>query len=427
MKKHFTGTCFISFLLMAVVVNAGCFGNDSNDEAKRPVWNQGYTWVYEIPDTNRLHIDYITGEEAIDENDCYTIGFGFSEYEDRFGGRGTRYFSKQYVTEASSESGLPHFRDFDFPLKEKKTWENKNTNVAMEGNYSVESIEKVETKAGTFNCFKVVGHLVYRQGDETEYWNRTLYYSSAVKREVKTHITVEHYEPDLNYNATIERSLVMFGHKDSDGDFLADSVETELYHSDPKYEDTDDDGVIDSQDMFPGGDMVIEVSIFDFSTGGNDEHDNGESPTECDPFFVVELRDYTNSELLDSNETDHLQDQDVVHDVVILLDLPEEKDSNILGPQTNLIVIIQAWDDDSQDTTDSDGDDEVNINDDDDDFASVVMIELPRAIIYSAYDGGNKVNEGEPLNDSGSDNIGGSGDVRGGAITYTLKVVNADI
>ncbi len=435
----FTNECkHVALVLILVVLalfqgSAGCLEDD--DELKKadvPVWEAGYTWVYRDSEDDSLDVIFITGMEDFEGCSYYVGGKSRCELEGRFGGKGTDYFSMEFLSEIFLSSGKPVYRDYDFPLETGKSWENRDTyHEEYIGNFTVMGVEKITTEAGSFQCFNVTGHLVNEDDDGVQYRNRTFYYSPKVKREVKFHRTIEyrdHDNPNFDYSWNFTEELVTYGFGDRDGDLIADRVEEKIYGTDPVQADTDGDGVLDWQDIVPLEDIHLLVTIVELETQDNDEYENGANPTDCDPFFAVELWDRGSSEMFYSSQTEVVRDQNHVENIEILLDLPEEKDCDLYGFDTTMDIHLKAWDDDGQEETDVDGDDEVDISHlDSYDFCVTRHYFGVGQLTVNLFQTWELVDEGTELEDEGDGHVGTNGNIKGGRIVYTVQVVTEEL
>lgn len=416
---------------------SGCIENDEEEdvlgEAQLPEWKQGYSWVYEESfsddpgNADWFFIDHVIGQQDVGGFDCHVISTKENLVENRYFEQGQLYVDSGSLNLVDESSGKIMYRDFDFPLFDGKTWFNSNTANGLEGEYYVDVVEDVITPAGIFDCYRIQGELSMETEDSREYQMRTIYYSPEISKYVKTEITIEQYQGETGYSWTILSSLIAYGLEDSDGDFLADTIENEIYHTDPENADTDGDWVMDCWDLIPVMNVHLTWSIIDFVTADNDEWDNGIFPSSCDPFFIVELLGGQSGtpEVFETMESDHFQDQDRIEGYTLIIDIP---DHMTFEGYSNLDhwfnVYFTAWDDDGDDLTDLDGDDEVNINDDDNEFTCKNFIDLTRGLIMN-LDQLVEMNEGEELQSSGSDELSLSGNIKGGSISYTLMITDA--
>ncbi len=433
-RFEFPLTVFLVLCLSLVSLFPGCLmdSDDSSNEGNLPTWKEGDSWSYTQTDIDLLSQ---TEEEkvvvltvaGVDQStwlidDAYYVNSSYSSFESRFStGRGEIIAMGNLSEAEMTWNGLSLFRDYDFPLEVGKHWGEPNVFVNFSGEYQVTK-ETIKVSAGTFECFKIHGDFNYVHGDWKEIVSRTIYYSPLVKREVKKQIEGELWIGDDMVRYGQERELLAYGFADTDGDGLADTVEEEVFGSDPKLPDSDGDGVEDAEDFMPSLDAYLKVTLAEFETGGNDATDNGASPTECDPYFVVDIFPHDSAQPFASIETEPSPDQDTVYDQSVVIDLPDSKEHEIWS-SFGTYVFIYAWDDDSEDSTDSDGDDPVNINDDDDNYCCQNSAFFLSGVIWNVDDG-DAVNEGEFLEDSGSDD--NDGNARAGSIRYTFEVISKE-
>ncbi len=415
---------------------SGCIDDDDEEnelgEALLPEWRSGYTWVYEESfnddpgNADWYFIDHVIGQENVGGLNCHVISTKENLREDRYFEQGQLFVDSGSLNVVDENSGKVLYRDFDFPLYNGKTWFNSNTESGLEGEYHVEIVKGVVTPAGIFDCYCIQGELSMENEDSREYQMRTIYYSPEIAKYVKTEIIIEHYDGETGYSWTILSNLIAYGLEDSDGDFLADTIENEIYHTDPENADTDGDWVMDCWDLIPTMNMHLTWTIIYFETADNDEWDNGIFPSSCDPFFILELLGGSSGtpEVFETLETDHFQDQDRIEDFTVCIDIPDHMTFEGYGSFDHWFnVYFSAWDDDDDDLTDLDGDDEVNINDDDNDYICRNFMDLSRGVIMN-LDQLVEMDEGEVLQSSGSDDLSFNGNNKGGSISYTLMITD---
>ena len=166
-------------------------------EAQRPTYNVGDTWVYERTDKTKNVVEGGRENRLIAKSD--------SEY---------RYESKNLqsgipqsfatnldgnTTETGGRNWTPSIPNFQWPLTVGKKWEGKygGTNQAGSGPYSEErkcevaAQEPVQVKAGTFSAFKIVCTGWYRTPNSSgqvtlngQTWI-TYWYAQDARRSVK--------------------------------------------------------------------------------------------------------------------------------------------------------------------------------------------------------------------------------------------------
>ena len=410
--------------------------NKIEKETDIPTWRSGHTWVYGESVTTGsgavyTYIDHISEITQINGNPYYTHSTLEMSNEERVDRLDDRLFSSSSLNEAVEGQGgvlRTNFIDYSFPLRDGKTWPNAGTSEGYSGVYSVTTGTAVITQAGAFNCFQIIGDLVKEDGDRTIYQTRTIFYSSEVKRHVKTTVETETYDDgEIVDRWVVESVLIDYGFEDIDQDNIADKIEESFLSSDPRNPDADGDGVTDDYDIIPSMDMHLRVTISHFETQDNDQYDNGLNPTECDPYFIIELKEAyggSNSVFV-TYETEHFQDQNVVNNLVILIDIDDCQTFEHYGNMEKLFYIdILAYDDDENDTTNTDGeDDEVNINDDDGNGVCKNSIFLIRGEIMNLNDQFS-VKEGESLTDFGTDSDSIGDNTKGGSIEYTFEIVD---
>lgn len=405
--------------------------DERNLLADLPRWEAGYSWVYNEsvePGSGRVwtYIDYISGIESAGGKTTYLRSTLEGRNNSRFERLENNYHAINSLNVVDVNDGKPYFLDYDFPLKDGKQWSNTNTAEGFSGVYEVTFVKGIETDAGSYDCLMICGELVKYDNDVTTYQNRTFYYSPEVRKEVKSIISVEVYDGDDYNQWRIESELVAFGHMDSDRDFLADRVETEIMGTEPGNSDTDGDGVRDDHDLMPTVDMHLRFTLYEFETENNDEYDNGLEPSDCDPYLVVELRGAGGgqNDVFASYETEHFTDQNRLEDIEIVFDLEDAQEYEEYGDFEKFFYVdIRAFDDDSNDSTDRNGNDEVNINDDDSNHVCVNTMFVFRGDIKN-IDDLEGVKEGETLYDAGSDSYQAGDDTKGGSISYTFRIID---
>jgi len=403
---------------------------DEKSPADLPIWEPGYTWVYEEtwdPEGGRFwtFVDYISGTETIGGRECYVRSSLERNHLTRFERVDDSYHAVTSLNGMDETVGLPNFLDYDFPLSVGKTWTNVNTAEEFSGMYEVSFQKDVRTGAGTFDCFKISGTLVKYDDDATIYQNRTFYYSPEVKKEVLSLVVVDAYDSSGHQQWVSESELAAFGHADSDHDRIADRVEEEILGTEPLNEDTDGDGTNDERDLIPTIDMHLRLVIYEFETADNDEYDNGLNPSECDPYFIIELRGASGgNDVFASYETEHFTDRNRVENIEIVFDLVDDQEYVEYGNFEKIFYVdIMAYDDDSSDSTDTNGDDDVNINDNNNDYVCINTMFILDGEIKNNDDNG-QVKEGETLYDSGSDSNQVGDETKGGEISYTFEIVD---
>ncbi len=422
----FLALVIIALVIMstfAVYLGTDIFGSDDDKKANLPAWKDGYNWLYlEIDEeSNWTHetLYSVNGGDSVNNTTCYGYYRHIYVLDD--------YYERPYIyndplpidrntlNELDDDEGTPRFIDFRWPLEDGKRWNNSGAYFNQWiGNYSVSYEKDVKTLAGTFDCLKIHGELENGNGD---YTNRTLWYSEKVKNVVK--YRYEMFYDDWYNNETGE--LKMYCFSDSDGDTMSNTFEKKFMHSDHTSADTDSDGVLDNHDMSLHGNFYLRLNITNFQTQDNDEYDNGNNPSDCDPYFVVGLSDWDNQ--LDSQESPHFQDQNTIPELQFLFDIPDDG----LQPCYSFFGIacsIFAYDDDSNDETDINGDDPVEVDEETNgDECSILIIASGKFYYHSAWD---ELEEGTTLSVTGSGYYGNDGHVCGGSMDVTYTLLNED-